>query len=59
MLEHHADVSPFAADVARGKLIDFVSALPVPDEFTIDVQPATVDALQVVDTAQERRLARS
>ena len=58
-LEHHADVLALEGDFLLPQLVQLVATLPVPDEHAVDVQPPGVDLLEVVDAAQQRRLARA
>ena len=46
-----------AAHLAVLQLVQLVAVLAVADQLAVDVQPPGVDLLQVVDAAQERRLA--
>jgi hypothetical protein len=39
--------------------VELAALLPVADQLAVDREPAGVDLLQVVDAAQERRLARA
>src|SRR5581483_6862723 len=57
-LEHHADLRPAAADLALAQLVELVAVLAVADQLTVDVEAPRVDLLEVVDAAQEGRLAR-
>src|SRR5262249_45745419 len=45
-------------DGGLGGLDEFAVPLAVADQMAVDLDPAAVDLLQVVDAAQERRLAR-
>ena len=56
-LEDHADVPALEGDLAVLELVELVALLPVADQLAVDVQPAGVDLLQVVDAPQEGRLA--
>jgi hypothetical protein len=56
-LEDHADVPALQGDFAVLELVELVALLPVADQLAVDVEPAGVDLLQVVDAPQERRLA--
>jgi len=58
-LEHHADVAPLGGDLALAELVELSATLAVPDELAGDPEAAGIDALEVVDAAQERRFARS
>ena len=58
-LEHHPDRSALRGDVLVVHLVQTVAALPVADQIAGDPDAAGVDLLQVVDAAQERRLART
>ena len=57
-LEDHPDLRAVAADLAVGELVEPVTDLAVADEAPVDPEAAGVDLLEVVDAAQERRLAR-
>ena len=59
MLEDHADLGALAGDLALGQLVELASLLPVADELPVDREAAGVDLLEVIDAAQERRLARA
>ena len=59
LLEHHPDVAPHACHLALGQLIQFAAMLAVADQLAGHPDPATVDGFQVVDTGQQRALARS
>src|SRR4051794_7221954 len=56
--EHHADVLPLRSDFLVLQLVELAGLLPVADEMAVHPEPTGVDLLQVVDAAQERRLAR-
>ncbi len=58
-LEDHADLGALAAHFAVAQLVDLVPMLAVTDQFAVDVQLPGGDLLQMVDAAQERRLARA
>src|SRR3954467_2949438 len=58
-LEDHPDLRALADDVALGELVELVALLAVADELPVDTETAGVDLLQMVDAAQERRLARA
>ena len=57
-LEHHADVAALLRGILRVQLVQLAGGLPVADQLAVDVELAAVDLLQVVDAAQEGRLAR-
>ena len=59
VLEDHPDLGPLARDLALVQLVELAARLAVADQLAVDRQPAGVDLLQVVDAAQERRLARA
>ena len=59
VLEDHPDVDALLGDLGLAQLVELVAALPVADQHAVHPQPAGVDLLQVVDAAQERRLARA
>ena len=59
VLEDHPDLGPLARDLALVQLVQLAALLAVADQLAVDRQPAGVDLLQVVDAAQERRLARA
>src|SRR5581483_5680252 len=56
-LEDHADLRPLAGDALLRVLDELPLLLPVADEVAVHRDPAAVDLLQVVDAADERRLA--
>jgi hypothetical protein len=56
-LEDHPDLCPLACDVALAVLDEPVAAVPVADQLAVDLDPAGVDLLEVVDAPEERRLA--
>src|SRR5262249_39127247 len=56
-LEDHADLGAVTADVRIAQLVQPVPGLSVADEPAVDPEAARVDLLQVVDAAQEGRLA--
>jgi hypothetical protein len=56
-LEDHPDLRALADDVALGQLVELLALLAVADELAVDAEAAGVDLLEVVDAAQERRLA--
>ena len=57
-LEDEADLGPLARDVPLRVLDELaVAAGPIADEVPVDFDAATVDLLQMIDTAQEGRLA--
>src|SRR5690606_37027772 len=56
-LEYHADVAPLSRRLARVQLVELGAAFLVADEHAVDREPAGVDAFEVVDAPQERRLA--
>ncbi len=57
VLEHHPHVAALLGDLARLHLVQLAAPLVIADQGPVDVEPAGADRLQVVDTAQERRLA--
>ena len=57
MLEHHADLGALPGYLSLVQLVELVAALLVADQLAVDLQPAGVDLLEVVDAAQQRRLA--
>ena len=59
MLEDHPDLRALARDFAFAQFVESVADLAVADELAVDGQATGVDLLEVVDAAQERRLARS
>ena len=56
-LEDHADVRALTADVPGLHLVENVALLTIAHQLAGDPEPAGVDLLQVVDAAQQRRLA--
>ena len=59
VLEDHADLGALARDLGFAQLVQPVADLAVADELAVDRQAPGVDLLEVVDAAQERRLARA
>ena len=59
VLEHHADVAALLGGVTGRHLVQLVAPLAVADQIAVDIQPARIDLLEMVDAAQERRLARA
>ena len=59
ILEDHADVGALLRGVAGRNLVEDAVALAVADQLAVDVQAAGVDLLEVIDAAQQRRLART
>jgi hypothetical protein len=58
-LEDHPDLGPLPRNLAVGQLMQRVADLPVADELAVDPEPTGVDLLEMIDAADERRLARS
>src|SRR5262249_61636213 len=58
-LEDHSDLGPLAGDAPLGVLDELPVPLAVADQVAVDLDPAAVDLLQVVDAAKERGLARA
>jgi len=56
-LEDHADLRALARHLGLAQLVQLVSRLPVAHQLAVHVEPARVDLLEVVDAAQEGRLA--
>ena len=59
VLEDHADIGALPGDLPLPQLVELVAALLVADELAVDLEPAGVDLLEMVDAAQQRGLARS
>src|SRR5207237_9251696 len=57
-LEDHPDLGALPGDVALGVLDELPVPLAVTDQVAVHLDPAGVDLLEVVDAADERRLAR-
>src|SRR6266446_6065363 len=57
-LEHHPDLGALLGDVGLGVLDEPAVLLSVADEMAVDLDPAGIDLLEVVDATEERRLAR-
>src|SRR5690606_29384193 len=58
-LEDEPDLGALPEDLALLELAQGAALAAVPDELAVDGDEALVDLLQVVDRAQERRLARA
>src|SRR5262249_10301515 len=56
-LEDHPDLGALATDLDVAELVQPCAREPVADEPAVDPELAAVDLLEVVDAAQERRLA--
>src|SRR6185437_3403133 len=56
-LEDHPDLGPLPRDIALAVLDELAAALPVADQVAVDLDPAGVDLLEVIDAADECRLA--
>jgi len=56
-LKDHPDVAAALRDLSVLEFVELVALLPVADQMAGHRQPAAIDLLQVVDAAQERRLA--
>src|SRR5690606_16088002 len=59
MLEHHADLAALPGRFPRMQLVELVALLAVADQLAVDVEPPGIDLLEMIDTAQECRLART
>ena len=59
VLKHHADVAALFGRVLGTHLVQLAVPLAVADEIAVDIQPARVDYLQVVDAPQEGGFARA
>src|SRR5581483_730999 len=59
MLEDHPDLGALARHLALVQLVQPVALLSIADQLAVDPQPAGVDLLEVIDAAQEGRLARA
>jgi hypothetical protein len=59
MLKDHANVAALPGRFPRRHLEEFAASFAVADQVAVHVEPAGVDLLEVVDAAQERRLART
>ena len=57
-LEAHADVAALGGDPLVGEAVQRAAAVLVAHQVAVDPDPAAVDGLELVDAAQERRLAR-
>lgn len=57
-LEHHAYVAALGCGFVRLELVEFGTVFAVSDDLAVDENAPAFDALEVVDTAQERGLAR-
>src|SRR5262249_30276914 len=55
-LEDHPDLGSVPADLRVPLFVELVADLPVADKLSVDPQTASVDLLQMVDTAEEGRL---
>src|SRR4029453_5986565 len=51
-LEDHSDLRALPGDVRLGVLDDLAIRLPVADQVTVDLDPAAVDLLEMVDAAK-------
>src|SRR4029078_7109352 len=58
-LKDHPDLRAPAGDLRLAQLVELVPGLPVADQLAVHPESSRVDPLQVVDAAQERRLARA
>ena len=58
-LEDHADVAALPGDLLVVQAVQLAAAVGITHEFAVDPDPAAVDRLQLVDAAQEGRLART
>ena len=58
-LEHHADVAALRRHLLVGEVVQVPALLAVAHEVAVDPDAAAVDRLELVDAAQERRLARA
>ena len=58
-LEHHAGGEALARDLAVGQRIELVADAAEADQLAVDPDGAAVEALELVDAAQERALARA
>jgi hypothetical protein len=56
-LEDHPDLGPAARHLRLAELVELVARFAVSHQLAVDPQPSCVDLLEVVDAAQEGRLA--
>ncbi len=59
VLEHHADIDALAQHLALLQLVEKLTLPPIADELAVERDDAAVEPLEVVDRAQQRRLARA
>ncbi|MNT70666.1 hypothetical protein D3C72_2090780 [compost metagenome] len=59
ILEDHADVGAALQNILLLQFIKRVALLAVTDEIAVDRDEAVVDPLQMIDGAQQGRLARA
>jgi hypothetical protein len=58
-LEDHADIDAALQDLALLELVERVAILAVADQLAVDGDEAFVDAFEMIDRAQQGRLARA